>query len=336
MVTGADVAPGAGVAVTDMARRLGVAPATLRTWDRRYGLGPGAHLAGTARRYSAADVRRLERMRRLTLAGVGPAEAAARALVEVGPAGEEGPVAGGSGERDRPVSGAAARGLARAALALDAATTTALVSAALRDLGVHRAWDQVLRPVLVAAGQRWASTGEGVDVEHLLSQCVADALRAPGLLPAPGLQAPTPPPPALSPPALPPAVLPAPALPGRRPVLLACCEGEQHSLPLFVLAAALVERQLVASVLGPATPAAALHAAVRRTGPAAVFVWSQQASSADRAGLAAVPSTRPAVVVIAGGPGWDPGGLPPRVASATSLSQAVDLVQGAHGGPAGR
>ena len=28
------------LAVAAVARRLGVAPATLRTWDRRYGLGP--------------------------------------------------------------------------------------------------------------------------------------------------------------------------------------------------------------------------------------------------------------------------------------------------------
>ena len=33
--------------VAAVARRLGVAPATLRTWDRRYRLGPSAHLAGS-------------------------------------------------------------------------------------------------------------------------------------------------------------------------------------------------------------------------------------------------------------------------------------------------
>ncbi|WP_255632879.1 MerR family transcriptional regulator [Actinotalea sp. Marseille-Q4924] len=63
-----------------MARRLGVAPATLRTWDRRYGLGPSEHLAGAHRRYSSEDVARLLVMRRLTLEGVAPAEAARAAL----------------------------------------------------------------------------------------------------------------------------------------------------------------------------------------------------------------------------------------------------------------
>lgn len=66
--------------VAAVARRLGVAPATLRTWDRRYGLGPSEHSAGAHRRYSPGDVERLMTMRRLTLEGVAPSEAARSAL----------------------------------------------------------------------------------------------------------------------------------------------------------------------------------------------------------------------------------------------------------------
>jgi DNA-binding transcriptional MerR regulator/methanogenic corrinoid protein MtbC1 len=62
--------------VAAVARRLGVAPATLRTWDRRYGLGPSSHIAGSHRRYTPADVACLVVMRRLTLDGVPPADAA--------------------------------------------------------------------------------------------------------------------------------------------------------------------------------------------------------------------------------------------------------------------
>ena len=72
--------PGPSLTVAAVARRLGVAPATLRTWDRRYGLGPSEHLAGSHRRYSATDVSRLLVMRRLTLEGVAPSEAARAAL----------------------------------------------------------------------------------------------------------------------------------------------------------------------------------------------------------------------------------------------------------------
>src|SRR4051795_6852101 len=69
-------APSPALAVAAVARRLGVAPATLRTWDRRYGLGPSEHSAGAHRRYSAVDGARLFVMRRLTLDGVAPAESA--------------------------------------------------------------------------------------------------------------------------------------------------------------------------------------------------------------------------------------------------------------------
>ena len=71
---------GPALSVAAVARRLGVAPATLRTWDRRYGLGPSEHLAGAHRRYSSGDVTRLLVMRRLTLEGVAPSEAARAAL----------------------------------------------------------------------------------------------------------------------------------------------------------------------------------------------------------------------------------------------------------------
>jgi len=57
-----------------------VAPATLRTWDRRYGLGPSARTAGSHRRYTPEDVARLLVMRRLTLEGVAPVDAAKAAL----------------------------------------------------------------------------------------------------------------------------------------------------------------------------------------------------------------------------------------------------------------
>jgi len=70
------VPPEPTLTVSAVARRMGVAPPTLRTWDRRYGLGPSGHTAGAHRRYTSADVARLLVMRRLTLEGVSPADAA--------------------------------------------------------------------------------------------------------------------------------------------------------------------------------------------------------------------------------------------------------------------
>lgn len=69
--------------VASVARRLGVAPSTLRTWDRRYGLGPSRHTDGRHRRYGTSDIGRLELMQRALLSGASTAEAARYALEQI-------------------------------------------------------------------------------------------------------------------------------------------------------------------------------------------------------------------------------------------------------------
>ena len=181
-------------------------------------------------------------MRRLTLEGVPPGEAARVALAEPLVAavaddaplpdrhGRLGPRRGGPGGRVLAMPGAdgTVRGLGRAAMALDAHAVTAIVREEVARHGVLHTWDHVLRPVLVAVGARWAATGEGVEVEHLLSDCTAVVLRE--------------------------IASAAPELPGRRPVLLSCAPDEHHSLPLHALAAGLAERGVGVRTLGPALP----------------------------------------------------------------------------------
>jgi MerR family transcriptional regulator, light-induced transcriptional regulator len=70
--------------VAAVARRIGVAPATLRTWDRRYGLGPSTHEAGEHRRYCPSDLAKLSLMRRLITTGVSPSDAAEKAKAHQG------------------------------------------------------------------------------------------------------------------------------------------------------------------------------------------------------------------------------------------------------------
>lgn len=306
--------PDAPLTVSAVAHRLGVAPATLRTWDRRYGLGPTEHAAGAHRRYSPRDVARLQTMRRLTLHGVPPA-AAAQAALEVEPlvGARERPLPdretrlqaqpGGGRVLRMPGAEAAVRGLGRAAMALDATAVTEAVRAELARRGVTETWDEVLRPVLAAVGARWAATGQGVEVEHLLSDCVTTALREVATT----------------------------QQEGPRPVLLACAPDDQHALPLHVLGAALAERGHASRTLGAAMPADALAAAVRRTGPAALFLWSQLSTTADPTVLDRLPTTRPATALVVGGPGWIGAELPARVTRADDLKSAVALVEQALG-----
>ncbi len=296
--------------VAAVARRLGIAPATLRTWDRRYGLGPSSHPTGSHRRYAPDDLDRLEVMRRLTLDGVAPADAA-RLAVRGAPAPPP-PAAGtagtgGSGGRVLALPGAPpdVRGLARAAMSLDAATISTGLAAGLAASGVVATYENLLRPVLVAAGRRWARTGQGVDVEHLLCEAAAAILRQRT------------------------AALVAPI--NVRPVLLACAPEERHSLPLHVLAAALAERGIGTRNLGAALPVGGLVAAVRRTGPVAVFVWAQLPHTGEVAVLDAVPVTRPSLTLVAGGPGWPAGQLPARVTLAADLAAALAAIGAAVG-----
>jgi DNA-binding transcriptional MerR regulator len=301
-----DVSTDLVLTVAAVARRLGVAPATLRTWARRYGLGPSAHETGTHRRYSEADLRRLQAMRRLTLSGM-PAADAARAVLatdgdveETAGARRAGP--GGPGGRVIALPGGhpGQRGLAVAAMALDSRGVARIVEESLRDHGATQTWDELVRPVLNAIGRRWESIGEGVEVEHLVSYTVDAIFRHHAV------QAPEP--------------------AHGRPILLASAPGELHHLPLSALAAALAEHGTSARQLGAATPAGAIAAAVRRTGPCAVLLWAQGPVTADVAVLSALPTTRPPVSVITAGPGWDPDRLPPRVGHATSLTDAVRLL----------
>jgi DNA-binding transcriptional MerR regulator len=324
MPDGVSGPPDARLTVAAVARRLGVAPATLRTWDRRYGLGPTLHAAGAHRRYSRTDIARLEAMRRLVLDGVPPADAARIAVDRTPPDGPDGPppgpsgrlsvldtpapppepaapAPGGPGGRVLALPGASpeVRGLARAAMALDAGTVRSALQRAVQELGVVLAWGDVLVPVLVAVGERWAATGEGIEVEHLLAETATGVLRG---------------------------VTDAPEPRNGRPVLLACTPGELHSLPLSALAAALSEHRVGVRLLGGSLPTRALVAAVRRTGPAALMVWAQQAENADVSVLDRLPLLRPPVAVLAGGIGWLGQSLPARVTYASDLTAAVALI----------
>src|ERR1700761_6694443 len=126
--------PDTGLSAGEAARRIGVAVTTIRTWDRRYGLGPSYREPGRHRRYSGRDLARLELMRRLTVDGVAPAEAARIAKAARDPAGQADPDATAQppGQMSALTS-STARGLRRAALALDPADVDRLLDLALAD-----------------------------------------------------------------------------------------------------------------------------------------------------------------------------------------------------------
>lgn len=365
-----------------VARRLGVAVTTLRTWHQRYGLGPSHHVPGHHRRYTPEDMDRLQVMRRLTAQGVAPAEAAAWARripvpVEVslptfpvsvdgeayhthegsavddrdpaGAAPRTGDIAASeaaaradpashdgappveatfsrAGEWRPPTvdavwpeqtgrmfvardggghairtgrAGPAARGLARAAMRLDGPALRDILEMTVTDRGVVAAWEEVIMPVLIGVGERYAATKRFIEVEHLLSRGITEVLGS--VTRPPSSQVPR--------------------------VLLAAADEEQHTLPLEALAAALAQAGVSSRLLGARVPAQAVGEAVSRTGPVALVLWSQMPGSADPAQWPHVLASRHRpLLVAAAGPGWQTDQLPEGVTALGSLAEALRLV----------
>ncbi|MEV4939782.1 MerR family transcriptional regulator [Streptomyces zaomyceticus] len=359
-----------------VARRLGVSPTTVRSWDQRYGIGPAVRADGKHRRWAPEDIAMLEEMCRLTAAGVPPGEAAKAARVTRGGPGTAAP----TGQGSRPETAVASqgsqgslmhatpqapqepgtsqaphvpqalhvppasqttppsqspspshsprgrqpgsgnglplgnvtpecRGLARAAVRLDGPAMESLLERVVRDHGLVAAWEQVMAPALHAVGRKWASSGDRyVEVEHLLSWHVSTALRRRAVA-SPG------------------------PFDATNPVVLACVPAEAHTLPLEALAAGLAEQGLPYRMFGGAVPAEALIAVVRRSGPAAVVLWSQARSTAAHALATCVADTASGVrgarttpLVLLAGPGWAGRGAGPGFLRPTGLREALDAI----------
>ena len=261
--------------VAAVARRLGVAPATLRTWDRRYGIGPSEHCAGNHRRYSAGDVIRLTSMVRLIVAGVTPKDAAGKAL--------ELSLKGTQNKVEKLIQKSEDQGdlislLFKSAIKFDQGKIEKLIRKSISEKGVEATWIEVIAPLLNEVGDVWVRTGAGIDIEHFLSEVVRKLLSENlGKISSPK---------------------------NARPVLLACVENELHSLALLALAAVLAEARIECIFLGARTPQSALNEVITKAAPPAIFLWAQLSENADHKYVKSMPSIRPAPRVLLGGPGW--------------------------------
>jgi DNA-binding transcriptional MerR regulator len=259
--------------VAAVARRIGVAPATLRTWDRRYGLGPSQHQEGEHRRYCPKDLAKLTMMRRLIGAGVAPADAAAQAkncktevpLQKI--------------VRDFEVREEVVDALYKALQGFDRAFVETTLAHEIESYGIESAWADVIVPTLFLIGEEWENNQKGIEVEHLFSEILTRTMHHRVV------------------------ELKNPINP--RPVLIAAVGEELHSIPLYALAAALCERNIQTYVLGARTPLEALSTMVTRCAPPAIFLWAQLPKNAESKYWQDIPSIRPAPRIVVGGAGWD-------------------------------
>ena len=275
-----------------------MAPATLRTWDRRYGLGPSSHEAGEHRRYCPNDLAQLTLMRRLIISGVAPADAAIRAKAHSGSVSVENVI------HDFEVREDVVDSLHRAAKSLDKNFVETLLRKDISENGVIASWTEVIVPLLFLVGDEWAATGTGIEVEHMLSEIIKRLLRE-------GV-----------------AEIKDPV--NAQPVLLASVGEELHCLALHALAAALAEKGIESFFLGARTPLEAISGMVKRAAPPAVFLWAQLEQNSDPKFFKDLPVVRPAPRVIVGGPGWDRQSCA-DVVVAQDLTHACDEIERAVG-----
>ncbi len=305
-------APEAGLTVSAVASRLGVAPATLRTWDRRYGVGPSDHSEGQHRRYTTRDLERLLLMRHAILQGYPPADAAKLALAE-----ENAQDANAAETPSEPFRGlslvsdyddtnvvidlegprASIRALNRASSMLDGQACDRIIGNLIERNGVVWTWINVLCPVLSMAGESWERTNSGIEVEHVLSESIINQFR----VVTSALQEPT----------------------NAKPVLLAGAPNELHTLPLYVIAAGLAELNISARMFGARLPIEALSSAFDRVGPSAVVIWSQTRGTADAAVWEALTQMRHMPLLMAGGYGWQEEDLPQGIERGIDLQSTL-------------
>lgn len=198
-----------------VARMVGLSPATLRAWERRYGVLRPIRTPSRYRLYSDADVEWLRWVRRLVDQGVPPRQAAWLAVRRRA-----------FGLRPGATPGVRER-LLEALLAFDRNTVDRLLDQASNLLEPAAVLRQILLPAVAEIGFQWEAGRVTVAQEHFASQV---ALRyALPLLDSRG--------------------------PARSPVVCACAPGEQHQLGLLAVAVELNSRGLPVVYLGSDTPA---------------------------------------------------------------------------------
>lgn len=237
--------------IEEAARRVGIPAASLRAWERRYGITRPARTRKGYRLYSEVDLHWLGRMRALVDKGIAAAEAARQVRAEQ--------------VMHRTPRRADAdklrEGLLDAACSFDDASLERVLATVGKAFDADAGVREVVQPALAELGMRWADGRLGVAHEHWLTQ----RLRAFLVSLVASMRTRT----------------------TQGTVLLACFADEEHDIACYVLAVHLAARGFRPVVLGARTPASALAVAVREVEPDLVCLsLTNTATPADRRSIA--------------------------------------------------
>jgi len=270
---GAAAAPGANLRIGELARRAGIPAATLRAWERRYGIVEPQRTEAGYRLYSPEDERRLREMVGLIERGLAPAEAARQVLGTV------------EGEDRREIGlevlttdiEALRIELLESVRGFDEAGAHAALDRAVAAYGSENLVHELVLPVLRRAGELWADGSMSVAQEHFGSKLIHGRLLALGR----GWGS------------------------GQGPLLLlACGPDEGHDLPLAAFGLTMRERGFRIALLGADTPLETLRTSAASLEPAWIVLSSTSDAAAKAlAGVGPLELGRPTVI---GGGAADP------------------------------
>jgi DNA-binding transcriptional MerR regulator len=237
--------------IGQLAAKTGVTPQRLRAWESRYGVLEPDRSSGNFRIYSREDEVRVRLMQRHLARGVATAEAAELArngIVSPTPARL-------SAELPGQVAGRSLRLLRRGFLDYDEGTVERTLNDLFRAFTVEAVLREAIFPFLNAIGDAWAEGVATPGQEHFASTLIESRLMslARGWGTGKGTRA-----------------------------LLACPDGENHTLGLVGFGIALARRGWRITFLGENTPASSIEHAARQVRPALVMLAAAQIGPFDQ------------------------------------------------------
>lgn len=230
--------------IKEIEERSGVAAATLRQWERRYGFPRPQRSSGGYRLFSDDDLANIVQMQAFVAKGVPPSRAA-QLVRETVP--EQ---LGGRSPAELAAE------LGGALRALDAARAERILSEA---HAVHTFDDvllAVIAPAMMEIGDLWHAGEVNVATEHFASQFIQGRLRLLLTL--------------------------MPHSSGARRALVACAPGELHELGALIVAIVLSRQGFDITYLGQATPLQDLAAMANETAADAVLISASLPEAIER------------------------------------------------------
>ncbi|PRQ09619.1 MerR family transcriptional regulator [Enhygromyxa salina] len=213
--------------IQTVAEMTGVPAATLRAWERRYGIPSPERSDASYRLFSDYDVSAIRRLKELCEGGMAPAEAAR--VIQREQTASKTPV-----DADPYARGCEA--ILAAIEDFDPRGVERAVRSVMFLGSAFTVFERVLGPTMRTVGDRWHEGSFSVAQEHMATEAMLGASRDMLRLVDPASSAPE--------------------------VVLACFADEEHALPLYGVAFALVQWGFRPLVLGARTPPSAIRHAV--------------------------------------------------------------------------